>query len=166
TTGARPRPCASSPPAPRAPLRHRSHPLQAGSASTCVCSARHRQPEFFPELPFLSSFPSNSHVASALFNRQEEPERTPLFRSALTPNLSAMRLHQSLGNSQSQAHAGGIAIHTHEIFKNFLVVLSRNSAARVCDAHFDAVRPRQAEPPPLLAGRDVCYPAFPKMRLG
>src|SRR5262245_63371481 len=74
-----------------------------------------------------------------------------------------MRLHQSFGYGQSQAHTRRVAIYAHKILKNLLMVLRRNPAAGVCDADLYAVWPRQSKSASLLIGRNLRNAAFPKM---
>ena len=66
---------------------------------------------------------------------------------AYDPDFAAMRLNKPLGDGQAQAHAGGVAIHSDEIFKNFLVMLRGDAWSGVCYADFHAIGSRQPETP-------------------
>src|ERR1700722_13836133 len=83
---------------------------------------------------------------------------------AFDPDLAAMGLNQALGNGQAQTHAGGVAIHSDEIFKYFLVMLGGDTWPGVRYADFHAVRSRQPEPPAFLSGCHASYTTLPKMR--
>src|SRR3981081_4153672 len=83
---------------------------------------------------------------------------------AFDPDFSAMRLNKPLGDGQAQAHAGGVAIHSHEIFKNFLVMLRGNTRAGIGYANFHAVGPWKPETAAFLSWRHTGYTTLPKMR--
>src|SRR5579883_2401367 len=115
----------------------------------------------FAAMPLFLSVPDLT-----LVHRQEESEPASRWRFTFHPNLSPMRLDQPLRNCKPQAHTRGVAIHTHEVFKNFLMMFRGNARPRVPYAHFHAVRPWQPEPSPLLQRGDRCDATFPKMRRG
>src|ERR1700688_614886 len=75
-----------------------------------------------------------------------------------------MRLNQPLGDRQAQTHPGGVAIHSDEIFKNFLVMLRGDTWSGVCYADFHAIGSREPETPALLSRRHTGNTALPKMR--
>src|ERR1700733_8684129 len=75
-----------------------------------------------------------------------------------------MRLNKPFGNGQAQTHAGGVAIHPNEIFKNLLVMLRGDAGTTISHANFHAVGTRKPETPPFLSWRHTRYPTLPKMR--
>src|ERR1700688_164929 len=83
---------------------------------------------------------------------------------AFDPDFAAMRLNKPLGDGQAQAHPGGIAIHSDEIFKYFLVMFRGDTWTGIRNADFHAVGAWQPEPPAFLSGRHPSYTALPKMR--
>src|ERR1700730_714615 len=83
---------------------------------------------------------------------------------AFDPDFAAMRLNKPLGDGQAQAHAGGVAIHSHEIFKNFLVMFRGDTRPGIRYADFHAIGAWQPETPAFLSGRHTGYTALPKMR--
>src|ERR1700676_4027680 len=85
---------------------------------------------------------------------------------AFDPDFAAMRLNKPLGDGQAQAHAGGVAIHSHEIFKNFLVMLRGDAWPGIRYAHFHAVGAWEPETAAFLSGRHAGYTTLPKMRSG
>src|ERR1035438_6123148 len=50
---------------------------------------------------------------------------------ALDPDFAAVCLHQALGDRQTQAHSGGVAVHANEVLENFLVVFGCDTWAGV-----------------------------------
>src|ERR1700688_1075180 len=83
---------------------------------------------------------------------------------AFDPDFAAMRLNQPLGDRHAQTHPGGVAIHSNEIFKYFLVMLRGDTWPGVRYADFHAVGAWQPEPPAFLSGRHASYTTLPKMR--
>ena len=85
---------------------------------------------------------------------------------AFDPDFAAMRLNKPLGDGQAQAHAGGVAIHSHEIFKNFLVMFRGDARAGIGYADFHAVGAWKPETAAFLSRRYSSYTTLPKMRSG
>src|SRR3982075_417256 len=83
---------------------------------------------------------------------------------AFDPDFAAMRLNKPLGDGQAQAHAGGVAIHSHEILKNFLMMLRSDTWAGIGYADFHAVGARKPETAAFLSRRYASHTALPKMR--
>src|SRR3990172_8459581 len=98
--------------------------------------------------------------------RQQHGERAAAMQFAVYPDLAPMRLDQPVSDGQTQAHPGGTAVHAHEVFKNFLVMLRGDSGAGVGhrDAHGIGGRAGPAAP---VGRRNVLGAApFPEMRSG
>src|ERR1700693_289524 len=85
---------------------------------------------------------------------------------AFDPDFAAMRLNKPLGDGQAQAHAGSVAIHSHEIFKNLLVMLRGDAWAGIGYADFHAVGAWKPETAAFLSRRHTGYATLPKMRSG
>src|ERR1700730_8705917 len=83
---------------------------------------------------------------------------------AFDPDFAAMRLNKPLGDGQAQAHAGGVEIHSHEILKNFLVMLRSDTGAGIGYADFHAVGARKLETAAVLSKLYASHTALPKMR--
>src|ERR1700692_1316312 len=83
---------------------------------------------------------------------------------AFDPDFAAMRLNQPLGDRQAQTHPGGVAIHSDEIFKYFLVMLRGDPWPGIRHADFHAVGAWQPETPTFLGGRHTGHTTLPKMR--
>src|ERR1700730_5767262 len=75
-----------------------------------------------------------------------------------------MRLNQTLGDCQAQAHPGGVAIHSDKIFKYFLVMLRGDTWSGVRYADLHTIGSREPETPALLSRRHTGNTACPKMR--
>src|ERR1700741_914435 len=114
----------------------------------------------------ILSFTTISSLSSwlSLIHGQQEREGASPLRFAFHPNLSAVRLNQAFGNGQSETHAGRVLVHAHKVFEDFLVVLGRDSHARIRYAYFGAVWTRQAEPSALFDRPDLRHTALPEMR--
>src|ERR1700752_3331457 len=74
-----------------------------------------------------------------LLRRQKDVERGTAAQFAVHPDLSAMGVHQSFGNGQSQAHSGRGAVHTHEILENFLMILRGDALAVIRHANLHRI---------------------------
>src|ERR1700691_5760032 len=94
---------------------------------------------------------------------QEERKGAPAAHFTIHPDLTAMSLDQSLGDCKTEPHSGGGRIHTHELLKNLLVILRRDSVARIGDAYENAVQPRSALAAALFRRSRVGSPAFPEV---
>src|ERR1700730_5788427 len=85
---------------------------------------------------------------------------------AFDPDFAAMRLNKPFGDGQAQAHAGGVAIHSHEVFKNFLMMFCGDTRTGIRYADFHAVGARQPETAAFLSRGHAGYTTLPKMRSG
>src|SRR3979411_779060 len=100
---------------------------------------------------------------SVLVHGQQKRKPASAARLSLCPYFSARRLDQPLRNCQSQSHPRRIAIDTHEVFENLLVMFCRNSRSTIRDRNLNAIGPWQAKPPSLLDRRDFGHSPLPEM---
>src|ERR1019366_8250976 len=92
-------------------------------------------------LSFSDIYPTSILLQIQLHNvyRQKERESAAPPGFAIHPNLAAMRLHQALGNRQSEAHPRGGAVHTNKILEDLLVMLGGDPRAGIRYGNRDAV---------------------------
>src|ERR1700736_2419236 len=83
---------------------------------------------------------------------------------AFDPDFAAMRLNEPLGDGQTQTHAGGVTIHSDEIFKNFLVMFRGDAWTGIRYADLHAIGAGQPETPAFLSRRHAGYTTLPEMR--
>src|SRR6266403_2169728 len=136
------------------------------SASTFECWARHPQRGFFLLPALIFPYDQKSLGVLALIHRQQKRKFASRLRLARYPYLSAMCLDEPFRDSQPQSHSRRISVHAHKILKYLLMMLGRDTGARIRNAYFHAVWPRQPEPAPFFHWSQGGYTPFPEMRCG
>src|ERR1019366_6313589 len=95
--------------------------------------------------------------------RQKERESAAPPGFAIHPNLAPMRLHQALGNCQSEAHPRGCAVHTNKILEDLLVMLGGDPPAGIRYGNLDAVGSLRALAAAVDSLNFFLRAAFPEM---
>src|SRR5215472_1044005 len=113
-----------------------------------------------------SSLSTKKSQLSPLIHGQQKRKLASRAGVALDPDFAAVRLDEPLGDRQAQAHAGSIAVHSHKVLENFLMMLGRDTCAGILNADFNAVWPGEAKPAAFFHRRHRGDPALPKMWRG
>src|ERR1019366_9395516 len=98
--------------------------------------------------------------------RQKERKGTAPSGFAIHPNLASMRLHQALGDCQSEAHPRGCAVHTNKILEDLLVMLGGDSRAGIRYGNLDAVGRLRARATAVERLNLFRRAAFPEIEFG